>query len=310
MTEGYVLVVGSAAIDVKAQLPDLVVWGASNAGYVRNRVGGVARNIAENLAQLEVETVLLTAVGRDMPGRRVIRRCRTNGIDCSHVRVVTAGHTAGHVTLLKPDGEMQVAVIDYEIMDYVNRKYLLRHEPLFAAAAMVVIDATLTDEALTTIFELCAKHDLRICADPTAPALAGRLCAYLNQLYMIAPNAAETRSLCGLPDLAQDRDSALGAARHLIGLGTTLAVVTMGDQGVAYADANGAGFIRAPRAQVIDATGAGDAFTSAVIFGLLNAVSVDEAMRLGITAASLTLQSTETVLPELSQELLYDRLVV
>ena len=93
-------------------------------------------------------------------------------------------------------------------------------------------------------------------------------------------------------------------------MGGAIAVVTLGEQGVAYADGSGGGFIRAMRSQIVDSTGAGDAFSAAVIFGLLNEVTVDEAMRLGMTAASLTLQSRETVLPDLSQELLYDKLVV
>lgn len=50
--------------------------------------------------------------------------------------------------------------------------------------------------------------------------------------------------------------------------------------------------------------------TAAIIFGLLNEVPVDEAMRLGITAASLTLQTVETVVPSLNQELLYNRLAL
>ena len=76
------------------------------------------------------------------------------------------------------------------------------------------------------------------------------------------------------------------------------------------ADSTGSGYIDALRTNVVDSTGAGDAFTGATIFGLLNEVPVDEAMRLGVTAASLTLETLESVVPNLSQELLYARLVV
>ena len=310
MTDGYVLVVGSASMDVKAHMSTLPVWETSNLGVVRQGVGGVARNIAENLARLEVRTVLLTAVGDDVNGRQVLRKCRDNGIRIRHVRIVEGARTGLYMALLKPDGEMLVAVADFEIMRYVDRDYLLSHERLFADAAMIVIDATLTDEALATVFELAARYNVRVAADPTTPTLATRLCPYLNRLYLTTPNAAETTALCGLEDPAHDRDTAIDAARHLVSIGATIAVVTLGEQGIAYADGSGGGFIRAVRAQIVDSTGAGDAFTSATIFGLLNEVPVDEAMRLGMTAASLTLQSRETVLPDLSQELLYDQLVV
>src|SRR5690606_30725709 len=124
------------------------------------------------------------------------------------------------------------------------------------------------------------------------------------------PNAVETKTLCGLEQPATDRDTANEAARQLVQMGASIAVVTLGAQRLAYADGSGGGFIRAVHTQVVDSTGAGAAFTGAVIFGLLNEVPVDEAMRLGVTAASLTLQSRETVLPDLSQELLYDKLML
>jgi pseudouridine kinase len=138
---------------------------------------------------------------------------------------------------------------------------------------------------------------------------AERLCQYLPNLYLVTPNASETTSLCGLKNPARDRETALDAARTLVSMGVELAVVTLGDNGLAYADGGGGGYLKAINTEVVDTTGAGDAFTGAVIFGLLNEVPVDEAMRLGITAASLTIQSAQTVLPNLSQELLYRNLL-
>jgi pseudouridine kinase len=311
MDEGFVLVVGSAGIDVKgrADTEDLH-WEASNLGRVRNSVGGVARNIAENLARLEVETVLLSAVGSDVEGRRVLEQSRANGINCDHVQMVDGARTGTYMALLKPDGDLMVAIGDFEVMHSVDSDYLRAHENLFADAEMVVIDATLDESALATLFELAERHQVSVCADPTTPMLASRLCPYIPQLHLVTPNAAETVALCGLVDPVHDRDSAINAARQLVSLGAYIAVVTMGDNGLAYADGSGGGFIRAVRSTVVDSTGAGDALSGAVIFGLLNEVPLDEALRLGVTAASLTLQTSETVVPNLSQELLYDQLVV
>lgn len=310
MPEGRVLVIGSAGVDVKAIAPEPVLWDTTNLGEVRTSVGGVARNIAENLAQLEVDTWLLTAVGRDAFGRQVLRYSRDRGVDCDHVRAIRDALTSSRVSIMKGDGEPLVTISDFDIVSRVNPNYLWKHEPLFEQSDLIVIDATLSVEALETVFELADRYNTRVCADPTMPSLAARLIPYLSSLYMVVPNAAETTALCGLPDPARNRETAIEAARHLVGLGVEIAVVTLGEQGVAYADGSGGGFIRAMRTQIVDATGAGDAFSAAVIFGLLNEVPVDEAMRLGMTAASLTLQSHETVLPGLSQELLYDKLVV
>jgi len=308
--QGHVLVIGSAATDIKVHPSAPLVWDSSNFGAVRSSGGGVARNIAANLARLEVPTILLTAVSKDDSGRRLIRETRAYGVRCNHVRAVTGTRTSSIVSIIKDDGEPLATVSDFDVMHQLDSNYLWKHEPLFESADMIVIDTTLDAEAMATVFEIAERYHTRVCADPTMPVLAGRLCDYLSSLHMVAPNAAETTALCGLPDPAQTRESAIAAARHLVTMGVNIAVVTLGEQGVAYADGSGGGFIRAMRTQVVDPTGAGDAFSAALIFGLLNDVPVDEAMRLGMTAAALTVQSEETVLPGLSQELLYSELVV
>ncbi len=298
MTEGYVLVIGMAGLDIRAYPPAALGWDQAVSGEIRNNVSGVARNIAENLARLEVEAILLSAVGADAHGQRVLQQTKDTGVVCKHIRTVDDGRTSETVSIMKANGEPGYTISDYEIMTAVDSNYLWKHEPLFERADLIVIDATLSAEALATVFELADRYHVRVCADPTLPSLAGKLCDYLPQIYMIAPNAAETTALCGLPNPATTRDNAIDAARELVSLGVQIAVITLGAQGVAYADGSGGGFIRAVHTQVVDPTGAGDAFSAAVIFGLLNDVTVDEAMRLGITAASLTLQSRETVLPD------------
>lgn len=310
MDDSSVLVIGSAGVDIKGRPLSDLLYGADNLGEVRQSVGGVARNIAENLARLEINTTILTAVGQDVPGDRVLDQCRKSGINCDYVLRPAGARTGSHIALLDTAGDLNVALSDFEIARRVSPDYLRQHRALFAEADMIVIDCNLFPETLETVFELAAEYQVRVAADPTAPMLAERLCPYLDRLYMIAPNAAETTALCGLSVPAHDNESAMAAARHLVALGTEIAVVTVGAKGLAYADGSGGGFIRAIQSEVVDTTGAGDALTGAVIFGLLNAVPLDEALRLGVTAASLTLQSTETVLPELSQELLYDQLAL
>ena len=61
---------------------------------------------------------------------------------------------------------------------------------------------------------------------------------------------------------------------------------------------------------MVDPTGAGDALTAAVIYALMNNIEIDDAARLGVSAASLTLRHPGTVFPDLSLERLYDELAV
>jgi len=310
----HVLVIGSAGIDVKARPAEKLAPGSAVPGLIRDSVGGVARNIAENLARLEVPTVLLTAVGGDAPGARVLDRCRDAGVNVSRALVIPEARTGHYVALLSAEGRLDVAISDYEITRQLDSKYLIKNREYFARAALIVIDASLQDTALKTLFRLAGKYHRRVCADPTSPVLAGRLAPYLDRIEMITPNLVEAIALCGDPCLetvpVQDRDTALASAQRLLERGVHVAAVTIGVNGVVYASGTDRGHIPAIRTEIVDATGAGDAFTSAAIFGLLNDFPLDEALRLGVSAASLTLHSSETVLPNLSLELLYSQLVI
>jgi pseudouridine kinase len=311
---GFVLLVGAAGIDVKGRPHAPLKPEAASLGRVRNSLGGVARNIAENLARLDVATTLLSAVGEDAEGDRVLRETSNRGVNCDYTRRVPDARTASNLALLRDDGQLHFGVSDFEIASEIDSDYLLQHEFLFATADMVVVDATLPEDTLETLFELTTRYGRRVCADPTTPDVAVKLRPYLSKLYLVVPNHLETRTLCEIDiedaaDDTQEREVAQRIASALIRAGVEIAVVTLGIRGLVYAHSSGSGYIRAANVEVTDPTGAGDAFSAAVIFGLLNGVPVDEAMRLGATAAALTVSTKETVYPELDIELLYDELV-
>jgi pseudouridine kinase len=176
---------------------------------------------------------------------------------------------------------------------------------------MAVIDANLTPEAVAHVVELCDEYDVALCADPTSTTLAQRLCPHLPSLYMASPNVPEAGVLCGTaPFDERDREAALSAAADLVAMGVEVAIITLGKHGVVYADAETKGHIPAIQTHIIDATGAGDALTAAIIFGLLEDIPLDECVRLGVTAATLTLRSQYSVRPDLTVDLLYDELVI
>ncbi len=306
--EGHVLVIGGAGLDAKGRPHTPLTPASSTPGHVRFSFGGVARNIAENLARLEVPTVLLTALGDDAPGRLILDHNQSAGIDMSHALIIPGARSSSYLAAMDHNGDLALAISDYSLVAQITPEALLDRESLFADATLIALDCNLSEAALATIFDMAEAHQVRVCADPTSVPLAGKLVAYLDRLFMVAPNADETSELCGMA--AVDMESAVEAARFLIGKGVEIAIVTLGELGLAYADANGGGHIPAVRSGVTDTTGAGDALTAGVIFGLLNDIPVDEALRLGVSAATLTIHSTESVVPELSQELLYDGLVI
>ncbi|MFZ5918626.1 MAG: carbohydrate kinase family protein [Chloroflexota bacterium] len=305
---GTVVVIGAAAMDTKGYATEPLQSGTSIAGHVRVSVGGVGRNIAENLARLGLKTMLLSAVGEDEAGRHLLDQAQHSGVNVDQVLISPDHPTGAYLAILDRENNLAVSLADMSIMRAVTPRYLYSQRRWLRQASMVTIDANLSPKTLDSLFRQTRQYGLRVCADPTSTSLASRLCPHLAELYMITPNALEAEALCGLP--AGHRDEAVVAAKKLVSLGVEIAIITLADQGLVYATPHASGHIPAMECEIVDLTGAGDALTAAVLFGLLNHFPVDEAVRLGVSAAALTLQCRDTVCSDLSLENLYNRLVI
>lgn len=306
---GYILVLGAAGLDSKGRSHKVLQAGSSNPGIVRNSFGGVARNIAENLARLGQKTLFLSVLGDDPSGDLLLAHAAAAGIDTSVVVRLKEAQTGSYLAVLDHEGDLAVAVSDFSIMQYMDAAFLESRAALFEQAQIVVADLNLTEEALVKIIELCQRYQVRLCIDPTSTIHTKKLRHHLAGIYLITPNVAEAGVLAGVP-AASDYDTVLYIARALVKTGIQIVVITMGDKGLVYASAEQQGYIAARPVHTVDSTGAGDALSAAVIFGLVNGMELDKALRLGMTAAVLTLQSRDSVLQNLTADLLYEHLIV
>ncbi|NOZ07184.1 MAG: ribokinase [Chloroflexi bacterium] len=303
-----VLVVGATAIDVKGWATRPLAPGTPIPGKVRIAPGGVARNVAENLARLGISTYFLSAVGEDEFGSTALNAAAACGVDVSDVYIAAEARTAAYLSVLDDRGIPRWAVSDMDVTRYITPDYLYRHRRWFRDADWIVVDANLEGQAMSALFRLAEQYHVPVGADPTSATLAPRLAPWMSKLAMITPNEAEATALCGQP--VTNREEALRAAQYLVTQGVRLAIVTLAEAGLCYATPSESGHVPAIYCHVVDYTGAGDAFSAGVVFGMLNDFPVDEAVRLGASAATLTLKCEDTVCPEMNLEQLYDQLVI
>jgi pseudouridine kinase len=308
MTNPQVLVVGAATIDTKGRGLSSFAPGSSIPGQIRVSVGGVARNIAENLARLGVDTTLLSAVGDDSSGKRILQRTAEGGVNIEHLLIKPESRSGAYVVIMDASGAPFVSVDDLEIIQAITPRYVYARRGLIRQADMIVLDANLSIPTIDSLIGLARKYGIPVCADPVSTVLAPRLKDYLSDLHLVTPNSTEAQALTGLP--ATQRNEAEVAAKALVKQGVQIALVTMAELGVCYATSESSGNIPAVKTDVVDFTGGGDAMTAAIIFGLLNDLPVDECVRLGVSAAALTLCCRDTVCPDISLDRIYDQLVI
>jgi len=308
--ESPVLVIGAAGVDLIGSVKGELKLETSNPAHIRSAYGGVARNVAENLARLGQPVQLITAVGADFAGVQMLEQLDDVGVDTSQVFHSALYPTGTYLAVVDSDARLHIALDDMRAVSELLPSYFDERASLFKNSSAVFVDGNLPRESLRRIVLLTKRAGVPLCVNPTSTALSAKFIPHLKNLSFLSPNLSEAAVLAGHEIKGSSRNEALQAAKELVAAGSRFVVVTLAEAGVCYATSETSGHIPALRTTIMDPTGGGDAMAAAVLFALLNDIPTDDAVRLGVSAASLTLAHSGAVYPELSLERLYDHLVV
>lgn len=258
-------------------------------------LGGVARNVAENLYRLGCRVMLCSRVGNDEAGRRVLAQ----PFDTSWISVSLSRSTASYTAILDHTGELVVGLADMEIYEEVTPEVLSPAIPSLRTASMWFVDANLPGETLDWLIEQASG--IPVAVDAISVAKSRRLAPLLPRIPYLFCNLAQAGSIVGGKTLASTAD----AARRLQERGARSGIVTAGAKGIAvYANGTIEELASAPADAVRDVTGAGDALIAGALYGLVRGRPLSDAARLGLAAAAITVESTHSVSPILNAEVL------
>lgn len=297
-----IAVVGGANMDIGGFPDRKLVLGDSNPGRIRLSAGGVGRNIAENAARMGLETQLITAVGGDLNGRMLLEDCRSKGIETDAVLIEEGMDTSVYLFLGDERGDMYCAVNDMRIQAELTPEKIKTHMDMLCGMDAVVMDANLNKE---TIDFLAQNLKVPIFVDAVSAAKAAKLRDALKYIYCLKPNRLEAELLTGIQ--IKDAMDALQAARKLTDIGVKRVFLTMGASGALCADNEQYLFLPGVQRSIVNATGAGDAFTAALVWAYTQDYSLRDSGLAGMAAASIAVDSQETVHPGMNSKLLIKR---
>ncbi|MET7763216.1 PfkB family carbohydrate kinase [Streptomyces sp. NPDC005393] len=308
--EHAVVVIGGANVDVKVRSLAPVAYHTSNPGRSHTSPGGVARNIAENLARLGTPTHLIAAVGQDPAGERLLSETRATGVRIDHVHRST--HPTGTYTaVLDADGDLVVAIADMAATDGLSPEHLHPARELIGHASMLVLDGNLPAQALAYALDIAAPTSVQTLIDPVSvpkAALLAPLFSGERTVFAVTPNLAELGALVGRRVDGGDGEL-IRAVAVLHERGVQHVWVRLGERGSLLSTlGEGRHFLDAPPAEVHDVTGAGDAMLGAFAHALLTGADPVDAARYGHAAAALTVATPATVRPDLTPRLVEDAL--
>ncbi len=303
-TAPYVTVVGGVNVDIGGRPEAALVARDSNPGAVHSSLGGVGRNIAHNMALLGLDTRLLTAFGDDLNAQKLAASCGELGIDISQSPVIPGGRTSTYLFINDERGDMALAVSDMEIYRHLTPQALAQRHKLLDASQVVVLDTNIPAESIAWLAENCAAP---LFADPVSTAKAVKLKPVLGKLHTLKPNRLEAELLSGVPITGEA--SLNKAADALLETGLRRVFISLGAEGVFAADRSGRVQLPCLSAELVNATGCGDAFMAAIAWAYLRGTDLADTARAGLAASSIAMESRETINPAMSEEALESRLI-
>lgn len=293
-----VVCIGGAAVDRKYRALATIRPGTSNPVVSERSFGGVARNVAENAARLGAQVALMSIVGDDDNGHALIEDLKRLGIDTRHVALSGGFKTAEYVAVLQPDGELAVGLAHMGIFDTLAPTLWEGLEPELGTATLFA-DCNLPSDTLHALVDLARRRALMLAIDAVSTPKVMRLPRDLTGVGALFLNLDEARASLNRPEVSPE-----AAAEALLARGAEQVVLTLGEKGLVAADSSGIARIAAVRANLVDATGAGDALIAATLVAMLRDAPLADAARLGAVAAALTVESPVSVRPDLSLALL------
>ncbi|MEY8371006.1 PfkB family carbohydrate kinase [Aerococcaceae bacterium 50-4] len=297
--EKYVVVIGGLNMDIAGISGPGYRERDSNIGQVFLSPGGVGRNIAHNLVNLEVPTYLITAYGDDDFGLLLERSCNDLDIKLDYAEKLDHANSSTYLYVTDDEGDMVTGVNDMGIVDCITPEFLENKLSFINSAEVVVLDANLSKETLNW---LGTNVIAPIFVDPVSVSKADRFEDILDEIDTIKPNEHEIELYTGIKVV--DLETAKAAACKLIDKGPEHVYLSMGSKGMVVADKTKAPtFVPVIPTKVISANGAGDCSMATLVWARFQygtILSVEEVSQLAQAASSITLQTESSVSNDLS----------
>ena len=292
------VVIGTVFVDIKGFPDDLYIPEGRNAGRVEIVHGGVGRNVAEDIANVELRPRFVGMVDDTAEGAEVLRKLKNHKVNTDYVAVTQDG-MGMWLAVFNNGGDIAGSISKRPTSDAMLRMLEEKGDEIFADADSIVIEIDLDKELIKTVFRYAEKYHKKVYAVVANMSIASQRRDFLQSIDCFVCNEQEAGIL-----FSEDYDSKTPEelrdilAHHVQAAEIPRMVVTMGAQGAVYAMQDGScGICPARKVDVKDTTGAGDAFFAGVTIGLTYGKTMAEACEIGTRLAASVICTSENVCP-------------
>lgn len=295
-SESYVSVIGGSNIDLQGSTDNPLALNDSNPGEISMSVGGVGRNIAENLSRISIPAKIFSYVGADPLGEFLIEKTQRANVDTSYIKKHNTLPTSQYLSVLDDNNDMLVSISDMRIINEMSIEDIKSYSNTLNQSSVIVIDTNIPTKVIQYIADEYSHVPLFL--DPVSIAKTSKIINIIGKFHTVKPNRLEAELITGIK--ITDKKSMLKAAQNIFNRGCKQIFITLGKEGVFYYDEIEHGQYCQRNIEVNSANGAGDAFVAGIVYGFLKLNSIKKTAKYASAAAAIALKSKNTISNDLS----------
>ncbi|MEG0132811.1 MAG: PfkB family carbohydrate kinase [Clostridium sp.] len=296
--EKFVSIIGGTNIDIVGFSNSELRLGDSNPGNIKFSLGGVGRNIGENLARLEVETKLISVIGNDIYGRKVIDEGREIGLDLDQSLKLDGESTSIYMSVLDNSGDMKIAISSMDIYEKMSIDFIKGRRNIIESSRICVIDTNIPKDVIEYVVN--NFKNTKFFLDTVSSTKATKVKDIIHKFHTIKPNKIEAEILSGME--IKNMKDVEKVSEYFLNLGVENVFISLGEEGVYYNNGKKRGLFTTPKINVVNANGAGDAFVAGLVYSSMNDYNIQQTLEFATTCSALAISHKDTINPNISLE--------
>ncbi|MET6990651.1 PfkB family carbohydrate kinase [Sediminicola arcticus] len=294
-----VTVIGASNVDLIGLTTEKLIFEDSNIGMIDTILGGVGRNMAENLKHLGFDVDFLSVFADDEFSKTLKKSCRDFGIAIDHSLTVKRSRTSLYVAIMDHYHDLALALSAMDIYDDIPQSFILDNLDVIAGNEYCVLETNLPVSILELVTEKLPNTKFALEAVSAKKAL--KALTVIDRLHILKCNAKEAELLSNIAvKYESDYEKMI---EYFLGLGVKKVFITLGKDGVAYGDENEI-FINKNNILIpVNTNGAGDAFMAGLIYGETKGLSLYDMVNFATGCAQITIQHKNAVHPDICEQM-------
>ena len=293
-----IVVIGAVFVDIKGFPLDGYIPDGRNSGYVKYIHGGVSRNVAEDIANIELRPTFISIVDESALGEEVVRKLENHKVNTDYILKKPRG-MGTWLAVFDERGDLAGSISQrpdlLPILDLIDEK----GDEIFKNCDAIVLEADIDAVIVKKVLQFAKKYQKKIFAVISNMAIAVKRRDFLKEFDCLVCNDIEAGQFFAEDFSKKSPKELLEIIKEkVIASQMKAMVVTMGAKGSLYANNQGEfGITPAKKVHVKDTTGAGDAFCSGLAIGLTYGKTLAQSTEIGTQLAASVITSSENVCP-------------